>query len=64
MGSRELRRHIADAVLAGEDLESITETLITPAPVSAEVRDAMWLYAWALAEEHDVAEAPALPALG
>ncbi len=65
MGSRELRRDIAEAVLAGEDLDSIEDTLIAPAHASAEVRDAMWLYAWALAEEREPgSEAPVLPALG
>jgi len=53
MGIRELRTIVAEAVQAGEDLDEIHRLVIAPARVSQELRDALWLYAWALVEERD-----------
>lgn len=38
---------------AGCDLDAIEETVIDSAPLDAEGRDALWLYAWTLKSRRD-----------
>jgi hypothetical protein len=45
-----LREQVAEAVDEGADLHEVEERLIERAPVAAEDRDALWLYAWGLLE--------------
>jgi len=56
MGIRELRAQVAIAVQEGLDLDEVQHAVIDPARASRELKDALWLYAWALTEERD--EAP------
>ena len=46
----DLRDRVARAVRAGASVEEVWEELIASAPVPRDVRDALWLYAWSLAE--------------
>ncbi len=48
-----LREQVAEAVGEGADLHEVEERLIEAAPVDAEGRDALWLYAWGLLERDD-----------
>ena len=50
MGMRTLRDHIDEAIAAGESLDGIQLEILDDAPVSDELRDALWLYAWGLLE--------------
>jgi len=45
-----LKEKVAEAVGEGADLHEVEERLIEGAPVDAESRDALWLYAWGLLE--------------
>ena len=45
-----VRERVAEAVDDGATLDEVEEELLRPAPVSHEARDALWLYAWNLAE--------------
>ena len=46
----QLLRQIADAVLAGADVDAIDEAIIAPAPLDEERKSVLWLYAQALQE--------------
>lgn len=48
-----LRKQVAEAVDGGADLHEVEERLIDAAPVDAEGRDSLWLYAWGLLERDD-----------
>lgn len=48
-----LREEIARAARAGANLEELEHAFIEGAPLSREQRDALWLYAWSLAERRD-----------
>jgi len=49
-GIRLLRDQVAEALDEGAPLEDVERDVIRRAPVSRELRDALWLYAWNLAE--------------
>lgn len=46
----ELQRQIAQAVLAGADLDAIDEAIIERAPLDEEQKSALWLYAEGMLE--------------
>ena len=46
----ELLRQIADAVLAGAEVDAIDAAIIAPAPLDEEQKSVLWLYAQALQE--------------
>ena len=48
-----LREQVAEAVDEGADLHEVEARVIESAPVDAEGRDALWLYAWGLLERDD-----------
>jgi hypothetical protein len=48
-----LRERVADAVTDGASLEEVDAALIEPAPLPADLRDAVWLDAWGLSEQPD-----------
>ena len=48
-----LQEKVAEAGDGGADLHEVEERLIEPAPVDAESRDALWLYAWGLIERDE-----------
>jgi hypothetical protein len=56
-GIRILRARVAEALGEGASLEEVEDCLIREAPVSAELRSALWLYAWELTER--VGQSPA-----
>ena len=45
-----LREKVAEAVDEGAGLQELEDHVIDHAPVDAESRDALWLYAWNLLE--------------
>ena len=47
---RTWRERVAQAVGDGASLNEVDEALIEPAPLPADLRDALWLYAWGLTE--------------
>ena len=49
-GIRAWQERVAHAVDDGDSLEEVELTLIEPAPLPADQRDALWLYAWGLEE--------------
>ena len=49
-GIRAWRERVAHAVDDGDSLEQVEHTLIEPAPLPEDQRDALWLYAWGLEE--------------
>ena len=49
-GIRILRDQVAAAMGDGASLDEVEHELLRPAPVSRELRDALWLYAWGLSE--------------
>ena len=49
-GSRFWRDRVAQAVGDGASLDEVEASLIEPAPLPSELRDALWLYAWNLTE--------------
>jgi hypothetical protein len=53
MGIRGWRERVAQAVGDGASLEEVDDELIQPAPLPAELRDALWLYAWGLMERDE-----------
>jgi hypothetical protein len=56
---RAWQERVAEAVGDGDSLEQVEHTLIEPAPLPAEDRDALWLYAWGLRErDHDELATP------
>jgi hypothetical protein len=48
-----LQEQVAEAVDGGADLDEVASRVIDAAPVDAEARDALWLYAWGLLERDD-----------
>ena len=48
-----LREKVEEAVDEGAGLEELEARFIDPAPVDAESRDALWLYAWNLLERDE-----------
>ena len=59
-GATLIKEQVAQAVGDGADLDEVAESVIYPARLDPEQRDALWLYAWGLLErEHDLAEPPA-----
>jgi hypothetical protein len=46
----DVRDSVAAAVDGGATLREVEEKVLRPAPVSHDARDALWLYAWNLAE--------------
>jgi hypothetical protein len=50
-----LQRQIARAIRAGMELEEIERLMIDPAPLHAEEKAALWLYAEALIEQRSEA---------
>jgi hypothetical protein len=54
---RVLRDDIDRMVLAGASLEEIEEQVVDPAPLSEDLRSALWLYAWGCLER----QSPPLP---
>jgi hypothetical protein len=51
----DLRRRIAQALIAGVCLDAIEDVIIDPAPLDEEEKSALWLYAEALQEDPGVA---------
>ena len=49
-GIRAWQERVAHAVDDGDSLEMVEHTLIEPAPLPEDQRDALWLYAWGLEE--------------
>jgi hypothetical protein len=49
-GIRILREQVADAMNDGASLDDVDRPVIGPAPLSPELRSALWLYAWELGE--------------
>lgn len=45
-----VRLQVEEAVDDGASLDEVEESLLRPAPVSHDARDALWLYAWNLQE--------------
>jgi hypothetical protein len=43
--TEDLQREIAHAIVAGLDLDEIQEAIIDPAPLDADEKAALWLYA-------------------
>jgi hypothetical protein len=49
-GIRTLRQQVAQAMDDGASLDDVEQAVIRQAPLSPELRSALWLYAWALDE--------------
>ena len=49
-GIRVLRHQIEAAMDEGASLDDVEREIVTPAPLSPELRSALWLYAWGLSE--------------
>jgi hypothetical protein len=49
-GIRILREQVAEAMHEGASLDDVERTVIHGAPLSPELRSALWLYAWELSE--------------
>lgn len=47
---RAWQERVARAVDDGDSLEEVEHEVIEPAPLPADARDALWLYAWGLEE--------------
>ena len=47
---RAWQERVARAVDDGDSLEEVEHSVIEPAPLPADARDALWLYAWGLEE--------------
>jgi hypothetical protein len=52
-GIRAWRERVARAVSDGATLEEVEQSVIEPAPLPPDVRDALWLYAWGLLEREN-----------
>lgn len=50
---RILRDRVAEAIDEGATLREVEAEVITPAPLTTDLRDALWLYAWGLTEERE-----------
>jgi hypothetical protein len=46
-----VRERVAAAVDDGATLDEVEHEVLDDAPVSGDVRDALWLYAWTLREQ-------------
>lgn len=57
-GSRAIRELIEERIAAGASLEEIEDELLAGAPMSEELRDALWLYAWGCLERRRDAQRP------
>ena len=55
---RSWRERVAQAVGDGASLDEVEQSLIEPAPLPTDLRDALWLYAWGLLERESE-DAPA-----
>jgi hypothetical protein len=60
---RAWRERVAEAVNEGASLDEVESSLIEPAPLPADLRDALWLYAWGLSERDEGAPARTLQRL-
>ena len=60
---RAWRERVAEAVSEGASLDEVEHELIEPAPLPADLRDALWLYAWGLTESDTGDVAPTLQRL-
>ena len=52
------QRRVAELVASGASIDHIDDTVIAPAPLTAEAKAALWLYAWSfqpVAEQRRVA---------
>ena len=59
--TRRLRAQIESAMADGATLHDVEEEILPDAPASADARDALWLFAWGLAErESDPRDVPTL----
>lgn len=56
----ELQRQIAEAISSGARLDEVEEAIIAWAPIDEDEKAALWLYADALAERREVANAEAV----
>ena len=50
---RAWQERVAEAVNEGASLNEVESSLIEPAPLSPDLRDALWLYAWGLSERDE-----------
>jgi hypothetical protein len=50
---RAWRDRVAEAVSEGASLDEVDSSLIQPAPLPPDLRDALWLYAWGLSEREE-----------
>ena len=60
---RAWRERVAEALSEGASLDEVEHELIEPAPLPADLRDALWLYAWGLTETDASDAAPTLQRL-
>ena len=60
---RAWRERVAEAVSEGVPLDEVETSLIEPAPLSTDLRDALWLYAWGLSERDEAAPVATLQRL-
>ncbi len=63
-GQSLLHEQVARAVGDGADLHEVEDAVLRPAPLSPELHDALWLYAWGLRErqgEGSDLPSPAVP---
>ena len=49
-GIRVLRQQVLQAIDEGASLDDVEQQVILRAPLSPELRSALWLYAWGLSE--------------
>jgi hypothetical protein len=56
MGMHALRERVEQAVRSGESLDRIEVEIVDEAPLPADLRDALWLYAWGLVERDGVGD--------
>jgi hypothetical protein len=61
-GIRTLRQQVAQAMDDGASLDDVEQAVIRPAPLSPELRSALWLYAWSL-DEREAQPPPAVDRL-
>ncbi len=57
---RAWRERVARAVGDGASLDEVERSLIDPAPLPGDLRDALWLYAWGLVERESEDEPAAV----
>jgi hypothetical protein len=61
-GIRILRQQVAQAMDDGASLDDVEQAVIRQAPLSPELRSALWLYAWSL-DEREAQPPPAVERL-